>query len=215
LSLTLHFHPLASYCHKALIALYENETPFDGHLVDLGDSAARAAFARLWPMARMPVLRDDQRDQTIAEASIVIEYLALHYPGPIQLIPVDAEQARTVRFLDRFYDLYVNDPMAKVVTDRVRPADARDPYGVAQAKSTLETACDFIDRQMEGRAWAAGDRFSMADCAAAPALYYADRVLPLASRHPRVTAYLERLRARPSFTRVLREAEPYLAMFPS
>jgi glutathione S-transferase len=213
-SLTLHYHPLASYCHKVLIALYENETAFAPHLVDLGDPSARAAFSALWPIAKMPVLVDARRGQTWAETSIIIEYLALNYPGRTELLPRAPEAALEARALDRFYDLYVSDPMSKIVTDMIRPEGKRDALGVEQARSLLATAYTMIERQMAGRRWALGDEFSMADCAAAPALYYAHQVLPLGDEHAVARAYRDRLMARPSFARVLIEAEPYLAMFP-
>jgi glutathione S-transferase len=213
-SLTLYFHPLASFCHKVLIALYENETPFEPHIVDLGDPSARAAFSALWPIAKMPVLVDARRGQTWAEGSIIIEYLAMHYPGRIALLPGNAAAALEARALDRFYDLYVNEPMAKIVTDMIRPDGKQDALGVEQARALLATAYGMIERQMAGRRWALGDELSLADCAAAPALYYAHQVLPLGSEHPVALAYRERLMARPSFARVLAEAEPYLALFP-
>ena len=127
MSLTLHYHPLASFCWKVLIALYENGTPFEPHLVDLGDEAASTAFRRMWPIGKMPVLRDDARDRTIPESSIIIEYLAQHYPGERQLLPADPEQALQVRLADRLYDLYVQEPMQKIVTDRLRPAGSQRP----------------------------------------------------------------------------------------
>jgi glutathione S-transferase len=213
-SLTLHYHPLASFCHKVLIALYENETDFEPHLVNLGDPSARAAFSALWPIAKMPVLVDARRGQTWAEGSIIIEYLAIHYPGRIELLPRASEAALEARALDRFYDLYVNEPMGKIVVDMIRPEGTRDALGVEQARSLLATAYSMIERQMSGRRWALGDEFSLADCAAAPALYYAHQVLPLGDEHVAARAYRDRLMARPSFARVLVEAEPYLAMFP-
>ncbi|WP_088342965.1 MULTISPECIES: glutathione S-transferase family protein [Rhodomicrobium] len=211
--LTLYYHPLASYCHKVLIALYENETPFTPHLVDLGDPEARAKFAALWPLAKMPVLRDEAKDRTVPESSIIIEYLEQHYPGPAPLIPADPDLARHARFGDRFFDIYVHTPMQKVVEDRLRPEGRKDPHGVEQAMAALRQAYGMIDRQMAASRWAMGESFSMADCAAAPALFYADKLLPLGG-HPNAAAYFERLRQRPSFARVLREAEPYFAMFP-
>jgi glutathione S-transferase len=213
-ALTLHYHPLASFCHKVLIALYENETPFEPHIVDLGDANARAAFSALWPIAKMPVLVDARRGQTWAESSIIIEYLATHYPGRTALLPGDAGAALEARALDRFYDLYVSEPMSKIVTDMIRPEGQRDALGVEQARALLTTAYGMIERQMAGRRWALGDELSLADCAAAPALYYAHQVLPLGGEHSVALAYRERLMARPSFVRVLAEAEPYLALFP-
>jgi glutathione S-transferase len=213
--LTLYFHPLSSFCMKALIALYENDTPFASQLVDLADATSSAQFRRLWPIARMPVLRDDARDRTIPESSIVIEYLAQHYPGPTRLVPADPNLALQTRLRDRFYDLYVQEPMQKIVGDRLRPAGSKDPFGVEQARTLLRTAYDLIERDMASRTWAIGEAFGMADCAAAPALFYANRVLPFEDSHAHAARYLGRLRERPSFARVIEEAQPYFALFPT
>jgi glutathione S-transferase len=215
MSLTLHMHPLSSYCWKALIALYENDTPFEARLVDLGDPEAVAAFKALWPTAKMPLLRDEARDRTIPETSIIIEYLQAAYPGPVRFIPDDPDAAQRTRLMDRLFDLYVMTPMQAIVGDRIRPADAKDPYGVAQARAQLAMAYDLLETELAGRTWAAGEAFSLADCAAAPALFYANKVAPLTDAHPNVSAYLDRLLARPSFARTLQEAEPYFAMFPT
>jgi glutathione S-transferase len=214
MSLTLHFHPLASYCHKVLVALYENETPFTANLVDLGNEAERAALLKLWPLGKFPVLRDDARDDTVPESTIIIEYLDRYYPGRTRFIPEDADLASEVRLRDRFYDLYVHEPMQKIVGDRLRPADKKDPHGVEEAKARLRTSYGMIDRAMAGQSWAVGEAFSLADCAAAPALFYANEVLPFGEPHRNVAAYLGRLKARPCYARVLKEAEPYFAMFP-
>ena len=213
MSLTLHFHPLASYCHKALMALYENDTPFTPKLVDLGNEAERAALLKLWPIGKFPVLRDEARDQTIPELSIVIEYLDRHYPGRVRFIPDDADRAWQTRLRDRFYDLYVHEPMQKIVLDRLRPAGTKDPQGVEDARARLRTSYGIIDREMAAATWAMGDSFSLADCAAAPALFYANEVMPFGT-HDNVAAYFDRLKARPSYARVLKEAGPYFAMFP-
>lgn len=214
MTLKLYFHPLASFCWKVLIALYENDTPFEPHIVDLADKTSSAEFKKIWPIGKFPVLRDDARDVTIPESSIIIEYLAQHYPGRSELLPTDPDRARQTRMRDRFYDLYVHEPMQKVVTDRLRPPGKNDPYGVEQAKTLLETAYGMIDREMGSKTWAMGDAFSMADCAAAPALYYANLVMPLGETHKYAAAYLGRLMERPSFARVVKEAEPYRALFP-
>jgi glutathione S-transferase len=214
MALKLYFHPLASFCWKALIALYENNTPFEPHIVDLADEAARAAFFKLSPIGKMPVLRDDARDRTIPEATIVIEYLSLHYPGPMRLVPADAELAWQTRLRDRFYDLYVHEPMQKIVLDKLRPAGKSDPHGVEVAKSQLKSAYDLIEKEMAASTWAMGDAFSMADCAAAPALFYANKVAPFGDAHRNVAEYLERLTKRPSFARTLAEAQPYFKFFP-
>jgi len=214
MSLRLYFHPLSSFCHKALVALYENGTPFEPHIVDLLDEASRAAFRKIWPIGKFPVLRDDARDCTVPESSAIIEYLDQHYPGQVRLVPEDADLARETRLSDRFYDLYVNVPMQKIVTDRLRPAGQNDLYGVEQSKALLQTALGMVDRDMSGKSWAMGDTFTMADCAAAPALFYADMTMPFGDTYRNAAAYLGRLKARPSFARTLHEAQPYFAMIP-
>jgi glutathione S-transferase len=214
MALTFFFHPLASFCQKVLIALYENDTRFEPHIVDLGNEASSAAFKKLWPIGKMPVLRDEARDRTIPESSIIIEYLAQHYPGGTPLIPADADLALQTRLGDRFYDLYVHEPMQKIVGDRLRPAGKNDLHGVESARAQLRKAYDMIDGDMATKTWAMGDGFSMADCAAAPPLFYANKLMPFGDSHPNVAAYFERLTKRPSFARTLEEAEPYLKLFP-
>lgn len=213
-SLTLHFHPLSSFCQKVLVALYENDTPFTPHIVVLGDAAAHAALQKLWPIGKFPVLRDEGRGETVPESSIIIEYLARHYPGRTQLVPAEPELAWRTRLADRFYDLYVQEPMQKIVGDRRRPPDGKDPFGVAQEKARLATAYGMIEREMAARTWAMGDVFTMADCAAAPALFYADKVLPFGDTHKNTAAYFDRLMQRPSFARAVKEAQPYFSLFP-
>lgn len=215
MTLSLHFHPLSSFCHKALIAFYENDVAFESVFVDFGDEGSRAAFLALWPMGKMPVLHDAARDRTVPESSIIIEYLAQHYPGPVELAPADPDLARQVRLHDRFFDNYVQHPMQKIVGDRLRPPGQTDPHGVEAARATLATAYDMIEQHMAGRTWVMGESFTQADCAAAPALYYAERVAPFTATHPNTAAYYKRLLARPSYARVLKEAEPYLHMFPA
>jgi glutathione S-transferase len=214
-SLELYMHPFAAFCQKVLIALYENATPFATCVIDLGDARSRSRLTSLWPVGRFPVLRDTTRDRVVAESSIIIEYLDRYCAGPVPLVPGDPEVALEVRFLDRFYDLYVAEPMQKIVTDRLRPAGEHDLFGVERARGLLEIAYGMIERQMAGRAWAAGAQFTMADCAAAPALFYAELVAPFGARHPALGDYLARLKARPSFARVIREAEPWFHLFPS
>ena len=214
MSLTLYFHPLSSYCQKALIALYENDTPFTPHVVNLLDPAQNAAFKQIWPIGKFPVLRDDARDQIVPEASIIIEYLAQHHPGRSVLIAADPDRARQIRMRDRFFDLYVNDPMGRIVADRLRPEGKRDPLAVEQSTALLKTAIGMLDRDMAAQTWAAGDTFSMADCAAAPALFYADKLFPLKDGHKNAAAYLDRLMERASFARAVREARPYMKNFP-
>jgi glutathione S-transferase len=214
MSLKLYFHPLSSFCQKALVALYENDTPFEPQIVDLGDEASSAEFKRIWPIGKFPVLRDEAKDRTVPESSIIIEYLVQHYPGRTQLVPADADLARQTRFRDRFYDLHVHEPMQKVVGDRLRPAASKDPYGVEQAKTRLRTAYGMIEQDMATKSWAMGDAFSMADCAAAPSLFYANLVMPFGDTHRNVARYFGRLMERPAFARAVKEAQPYFHMFP-
>jgi glutathione S-transferase len=214
MSLTLYFHPLSSYCHKALIALYENDTAFEPRIVNLMDPAEAAAFKKVWPCAQFPVLRDDTRDRTIPESSVIIEYLDRHHPGKTKLLPADPDRALEVRLKDRFYDLHLHVHMQKVVGDRLRPADKKDPLGVEQARARMLVSLDMIDAEMAGRTWAMGDEFTMADCAAGPPLFYIDKVFPLAGKHRHAAAYLGRLMQRPSYARALEEAKPYFSMLP-
>jgi len=212
--LKLYFHPLSSFSMKVLTALYENGTDFEPRIVDLGSEAAFAEFKKLWPVGKIPVLRDEERDRTVPETSIIIEYLDQHYAGKTRFIPEDADEARQMRMRDRFYDLYVNVPMQKVVTDRLRPKGKNDAHGVGEARALLATSLAMVDHEMSDRTWAMGDRFTMADCAAAPALFYADKVIPLRDGHPHAAAYLGRLMERPSFARAVKEAKPYFDLFP-
>jgi glutathione S-transferase len=214
MSPTLYYHPLASFCWKVLIALYENDTAFERHIVDLGDPDAAASFKKIWPIGLFPVLRDDANGRTVPESSIIIEYLAQHHPGRVPLIPADPELARETRLQDRFFDLYVSVPMQKVVTDRLRPPAHHDAYGVEQARALLRTACAMTEQVMANQTWAVGETFTMADCAAAPALFYANEIMPFDATLRNTRSYLDRLMARPSFARTLAEAKPYFAMFP-
>lgn len=214
MSLTLHFHPLASYCHKVLIALYENDVPFTPNRVDLSNESERAALLKLWPIGKFPVLRDDARSQTVPESTVIIEYLDRYYPGRTRFIPVDFDAAWQTRLRDRFYDLYLHEPMQRIVGDRLRPEGGKDPHGVEDAKARLRTAYGMIDQQMAMQTWAMGEAFGLADCAAAPALFYANEVMPFGEGCGNLAAYFARLKARPSYARVLQEAEPYFAMFP-
>ncbi len=212
MSLTLYFHPLSCYCQKVLVALYENGTPFTPKLVNLGDSGERAEFLALWPIGKFPLLEDGAR--LVPESSVIIEYLALHHAGPEALLPENPVAALDIRRLDRFFDLYVTSPMQKIVLDRIRPAENKDPLGVDEAKEMLKRAYGVLEAELEGRTWAAGESFTLADCSAAPALFYAERCVSFQEGYPRLAAYFERLRTRPSFARVLAEAEPYFQFFP-
>ena len=215
MNLILHYHPLSSFCWKVLIALYENDTAFERKLIDLGDPESRTPFVALWPVAKMPVLEDADRGVVVPETSIIIEYLDRHHRGPVRFVPDDPEQARQVRLWDRIYDLYLQVPMQKIVGDRLRREGQHDAFGVEEARTLLATALDMVERQLAELRWTTGEAFTMADCAAAPALFYADKVMPLAGRWPNAVALLERLKERPSFSRVLAEAEPYFQYFPS
>jgi glutathione S-transferase len=214
MSLKLYYHPLSSFCHKVLIALYENATPCEYQLVNLGDEADSAAFKKLWRIGKFPVLRDEANDRTIPESSIIIEYLDRHRPGKTRFIAADPDRALQIREQDRFYDLNVHVPMQKIITDRLRPAGKNDPFGVDQAKTLTKTAYGMIDREMENRLWAMGDEFTLADCAAAPALFYANMAVPF-DAFRNIAAYLDRLMKRPSYARVLKEAEPYFKYIPA
>jgi glutathione S-transferase len=212
--LTLYYHPLASFCHKVLIALYENGTPFEGRLVDLADQGSSEEMLGYWPVGKIPVLRDHQRQQTVPETSVIIEYLALHHPGRVPLLPADPDQALAVRLWDRFFDLYVSAPMQKIVVDRLRPAGTSDAVGVGEAEATLDRAYALLEARLQPGGWAAGHTFSLADCAAAPALFYGAIVRPFGDADPKLAAYHERLLARPSVARTIDEARPYFPMFP-
>ncbi|MGC3982950.1 MAG: glutathione S-transferase family protein [Steroidobacteraceae bacterium] len=210
MSLTLHYHPLASYCHKVLIALYEHDVEFDKHLVDLGNAQDRAELTALWPLCKFPVLSDSQRQQHIAEASIIIEYLDEYFPSRQRLIPGDFTTALAVRLWDRVFDNYVHEPMQQIVIDRIRNAQG----DLSSARSTLDTAYRMIDKQLTDRTWIASDEFSLADCAAVPALFYASTLQAFPQDCKRLIDYFERLIARPSVGRVLEEAKPYFSMYP-
>jgi glutathione S-transferase len=210
--LDLYAHPFSSYCQKVLIAFYENGIPFRYRLLAPEEPDTLAEFAALWPIGKFPVLRDGRR--TVVEATIIIEYLDLHYPGPVRLLPADPREALEVRMLDRFFDNYVMSPMQKVVGDCLRPEDRRDSHGVAEARQLLDRAYGWLESHLENREWAAGGHFSLADCAAAPALFYADWVHPVGEGLGRVRAYRRRLLARPSFARAVEEARPWRHLFP-
>jgi glutathione S-transferase len=208
--LTLYYHPLASFCHKVLIALYEHGTAFEKRLINLGDDADRAALQARWPMVKFPVLSDPARGRDVAESSVIIEYLDHYHAGPQALIPAQWDAALEVRLWDRVFDNYVHLPMQEIVADRIfnRGAD------LAPQRAALEKAYRMIDERMASRTWAGGEAFSMADCAAAPALFYASIVVPFPGDCAHLGAYFDRLMARPSVRRVLEEARPYFSMYP-
>jgi glutathione S-transferase len=208
--LTLYAHPFASYCWKPLIALYENTTPSAYRLVE--DAAGRAELESLWPMKKFPLLRDG--DATIVESSIIVEYLIRRHPGTTRMKPVNDDAALAVRFMDRFFDNYVMTPMQTLVSDRIRTETERDAKGVAEARKMLDVAYGWLEEQLTPQAWESGSTFSLADCSAAPALFYADWVHPVGDRFPGVRAYRGRVLARPSVARVVDEARPFRKLFP-
>jgi len=214
MSLIFHSHPFALFGQKVLIALYENATPFEARLVDLGDEQSRAGFLAIRPNGKMPVLEDRARGRFVPESSIIIEYLQRHYPGPVPLIPEDAEAALEVRLWDRTFDNYIALVLQKIAFDRRLPPEQSDPHGVELARQKLREAYAILDRHMEGRTWAAGEAFSLADCAAAPSLRYADLLEPFRAGFPNLATYSDRLLARPSFARAVEEAAPYRGLFP-
>jgi glutathione S-transferase len=209
----LYAHPFSSYSQKVLIALYENDTQFTYRVLD-GTPTAQEELAQLWPLKRFPTLVE--RGRTIVESSSIIDYLALHHPGPSRLIPADADAALEVRMLDRFFDNYVMTPMQNIVHNQLRPEAQRDPFGVAAARTMLETAYQWLDGRLAAAktAWVAADEFSLADCAAAPSLFYADWAHEIDPRFSDLKAYRARLLARPSVARCVDEARPYRPYFP-
>ncbi|WP_428490037.1 glutathione S-transferase family protein [Rhodopila sp.] len=205
-------HPFSSYTMKALIALYENETPFDFRMLGADHPENAAELARRWPVGRFPILVDGTT--TVVETSAIIEHLEVFHAGPVPLIPADAKQAVQVRMLDRVFDGHVMAPMQAIVSDARRPEDARDRYGVSQARTSLDAIYGWLDHALAGRRWAAGEAFTLADAAAAPALFYADWVQPIGESHATLKAYRGRLLARPSFARCIEDARPYRRFFP-
>jgi glutathione S-transferase len=213
-ALTLYLHPLASFCHKVLVALYEAGTPFEPRLVDFGNPADKAEVLAAWPVGKIPILVDAARGRTVPESTAIIEYLDRHHPGRIALLPADPDACFEARLWDRFFDLYVHQPMQKIVTDRLRAPGENDTRGVAEARGTLATAYAMLERRLEPGRWAAGATFTIADCAAVPALFYAGIVEPFPAGHARLRDYFERLLERPSVQRTLDEARPYFDFFP-
>ena len=207
---TLYAHPFSSYCQKVLIALYENGIEFEyRHLEDEG---AGAELEALWPLRKFPVLVD--RGRTLLETSVIIDYLQHAHPGPVRLIPDDPDAALEVRMMDRIFDNYVMTPMQKPVADRLRPEEHRDPYGVDEARGMLDRIYAWLDTRLAPQCWATGESFTLADCAAAPALFYADWTHPIGPQYPTLRAYRARLLARPSFARAVDEARQYRPLFP-
>ncbi len=213
MSLILYGHPFSSYTQKALVALYENHTPFELRCISGDTPEHSAVWAAKWPLRKFPLLVDGQRD--VVESSIIIEYLQLVHPGPVRLIPDESLAALDVRFLDRFFDLHVMNAAQHAVDGALSGDPVKRSDGIATASRKLETAYAWLDRELAGRQWAvAAMDFSMADCAAAPALFYADWVHPIDARFATLRAYRARLLERPSFARAVDEARPYRPLFP-
>jgi glutathione S-transferase len=212
MTLQLFAHPFSSYCQKVLIALYENDTPFEFRMLDPSERRNLVEFAKLSPMRRMPVLVDGER--AVVESSVIVEYLDVHHPGRLRLVPQDADAALEVRGMDRMFDNYVMTPMQRIVFDFIRSPEVRDPKGVEDARAMLDRAYAWLDAVMAARTWAAGETFSLADCAAAPSLFYADWVHPIPEGLANLRAYRARLLARPSYARAVEEARPYRKNFP-
>ena len=207
---TLHEHPFAAYCWKALIALYERDVDVERRFV--GDAEDRARLAQLWPMGSIPVLVDG--DLTLPESSAIVEHLDRHGDAP-GMLPADTGAALQARLWDRVIDGHVMTPMQKIVADALRPAADRDPYGVAEARDQLDRAFALLDDHVGADGWLAGPAFTLADCAAAPALHYA-RVVHRWDEDELacLTAYFARLMSRPSVARVVDEARVHRDLFP-
>ena len=212
MTLELYAHPFSSYCQKVLVALYENNTPFQLKMLDQQAPENFSELSRLWPLGKFPVLVDN--GVAIIESSIIIEHLALFHRGPVGLVPSDPRQALEVRFMDRFFDNYVMTAMQKPVAEALRAVGARKEAAMAEARDALEAAYGWLERKLAGRTWATGEHFTMADCAAAPSLFYADWVHQIGANFPTVRSYRSRLLARPSFARAVEEARRYRPLFP-
>lgn len=211
--LKLYFHPLSSFCQKALIAFHEADTPFERVRVDLGDKAAREAYRQVWPMLRFPVLVDETRGETVAESACVIDFLD-KASGEGRLISADPDLARRARMWDRLFDDHLQLPMQRIVADAMRPAGNRDPYGVDESMRKLDAAYGFFEERVPEAGWMVGDTFGLAECSAAPALFWADVVRPIPPACPRLHAYFDHLKSRPSVRRTYEEAEPWFQYYP-
>jgi len=211
MSLELFGHPFSSYTQKVLIPLWANQTPFTYRVVDPDHPENYEELKRRWPFAKFPLLVDDGR--TVFESTTIIEHLDVHHPGPNRWIP-DGEDGRRTRFLDRFFDIYIMGNMQKPVFDRLQQEDRRDPYGVEKAREDLRKAYDWLEENLGNGPWAIGGAFTLADCAAAPSLFYADWVEEIGPDRPRLADYRARLLAHPAVMRAVDEGRPYRAFFP-
>ncbi len=212
MAIVLNSHPLSSYCWKVLIALYENGAPFDLRMVNLGDPGERAAYSKLWPTAKIPLMEDD--GEVIPETSIQIEHLDTHHRGRVALLPDDPRARMQARLWDRVFDNYVMDPMGRFVAQQLRPETERDQRTLDASLAELAMAYDMIENRLDPRPWAVGEGFTLADCAAAPSLFYAAIVLPFSPRHAKLSAYFKRLMDRPSVRRAIGEARPFFQYYP-
>lgn len=212
MSLVFFGHPFSSYTQKVLIALYADGTDFGYRRLEVADPKPfMDELKSYWPFGKFPVLLDDR--QAVIESTVIIEHLQAHHPGPNRWIP-DGDVGRHIRFLDRFFDLYVMTSMQRIVAEHFRPDGSEDPFGVEQARATLNTAYDWLEANLGEGPWAAGEDFTLADCAAAPSLFYADWVEPFGARRPKLSAYRARLLAHPTVSRCVEEARPYRKLFP-
>jgi glutathione S-transferase len=209
-TIRLYYHPLSSFCHKVLIALYENNIEFERRIIDFGNEADRDELRAIWPFNKFPVIRDKTRKRDVAESTAIIEYLNHYFAGERSLLPADWEAAFEVRFWDRVFDTYVQRPMQQIVGDRINGSRG----DLTSERTTLDTAYGMIDQHMASKIWVSGQDFTMADCAAAPALFYASTLQPFPDELTHLSAYFDRLTKRPSFARVLEEAKPYFSMYP-
>lgn len=213
MALKLYYHPLSSYCHKTLIALYENDIPFEPVVIDLSSEASSAPMRALWPVGKFPVLKDEKRGHVVAESSVIIDYLDTYY-ARTRMIPADPDVAWQARMWDRFFDLYIMEKQGKFVDDNLRPAESRDPYGVAKAREVIEKSYAIFENKLGDNTWALGEAYSLVDCAASPALFYASLAVPFPDSTPKLKAYYERLVRRPSYLRALKGAEPFFDWVP-
>ncbi|MGJ4733022.1 glutathione S-transferase family protein [Leptospira levettii] len=213
-NLLLYYHPLASFCHKVLIAMYENGTEFEPRFVDLSEEESRSELFAYWPVGKIPLLRDRMQNQIIPETSVIIEYICEYYPGSANLLPSVPQKAIEVRLWDRFFDLYISDSVQKIVLDRIRLEGQKDPFGVERAYERLSVAYGMLEKQLDAKNYIVSDTFTMADCAAVPALFYADTLLSFQKDYPKLTNYFERLLEKSSVKRTLDEAEPFFYMYP-
>jgi glutathione S-transferase len=212
MSLALYGHPFSSYTQKVLIALYENNTQFEFRCIGADTPQHSAEWLRRWPLRKFPLLVDGER--SVVESSIIIEYLQLMHFGEAPLLPADPMAALEVRFFDRFFDLHVMDAMQIAVESALQRVPVKSEDGIVIARNRLERAYAWLEGRLSGRTWAIGANFSMADCAAAPSLFYADWTHPISEAYPALRAYRERLLARPSFARAVEEARPFRRLFP-